>query len=735
MAVPKKTESSEILHGVLERIIFHNTDTGFCVIKVQTDKQKDYITVLGTALDLHIGESIQAQGHWLQDPKHGLQFKASGIKTSKPSTLVGIEKYLASGLVKGIGPFFAKQLVHAFGEKTFEVIESNPEKLDALKGIGQVRKQQLLESWNDQKIIRDIVLFLQKYHIGSAKAFRIFKTYGNQSIEKISQNPYRLAQDIYGIGFKTTDTLAKQLGIPENSSTRAMAGLQHVMHNLSTEGHCAVSVELLKETTQKLLSIPLPTIDLALEDAIAKNHLVKTQLEGEWLVALHNLYQVEDKVAHHFKQLLDNAIPPWGSIESQTIKNYFEKENITTLSNSQKLALEQIIQSKVFILTGGPGVGKTTIIKNLLKFFETQRSLHIKLCAPTGRAAQRLGEATQWPTKTIHRLLNLNFKQFKQQNAPFLHVDLLIIDEVSMLDINLMHQLLEALPKTAGLLLIGDVDQLPSVGPGRVLFDLIESQRIPFVKLTEIFRQAATSQIILNAHRINQGRMPSLLTSQKLSDFYFIQADTAEIIQEKIVQLVTVRIPRRFGFDPVRDIQVLTPMNKGLIGTYSLNVLLQRKLNSITHPTVQFFEKHFKTDDKVIQKVNNYDKEVFNGDIGYITQIDLEMKIVVINFDNRNITYYFNELDEIDLAYALSVHKSQGSEYPVVLIPVAMQHYRLLARNLLYTGVTRGKKLVILVGQKKSLAIAVNTVQSIQRRTQLKERILEAFNKKSFELN
>lgn len=729
---------TEKLIGIVERVTFHSQTSGFCVLRLRVKGHRNLVTLVGTAVSVNMGESVEAQGSWLHDSTHGTQFRASNIQLIAPTTVLGIEKYLGSGMIKGIGPHFARKLVAAFAEDTFEVIEHAPEKLLQLPGIGEKRQQQILAAWQDQKAVRNIMVFLQSYQISTTRAVRIYKTYGDQAIEKIQENPYRLAQDIYGIGFKTADHLARQMNIPEDSPLRATAGIQHVMQTLRCDGHCAVPIISLQTQTEALLSMSVAIISAAIEQAILDGHLIKSELAGNTVVALSSLYQAEVSVAQQLLRLLKAHLLPWGVVDTVRLSQWIQQADMT-LSSSQTVAITQALQSKVFILTGGPGVGKTTVIKSLLdilqknaQFSPNQASLaknqsisgvRIALCAPTGRAAKRLSETSGWAAKTIHRLLEFEPKRlgFKYQQDNLLPVDLIVVDEVSMLDIVLMNQLLKAIPTTAALWLIGDSDQLPSVGPGRVLADLIEAQRIPAVCLTEIFRQAATSQIIVNAHRINQGLMPLLLAKEALSDFYFIEADTPEIIQHKILELVAVRIPRRFKCHPIHDIQVLTPMNRGGAGAHILNSLLQSRLNPQVTAQIERFGSRFAVGDKVIQHVNNYDKVIFNGDIGYIDTIDIEASHLQVNFEGRTVDYSLHELDELNLAYAMSIHKSQGSEYPVVVIPIAMQHYRMLARNLLYTGITRGKQLVILVGQKKALAIAVHTTNSHQRLTQLQE--------------
>lgn len=727
MALSVRQLSPEKLIGLIERVTFHSEASGFCVLKVKARGRRDIVTVIAQAARVLAGESIEAVGGWTHHKNHGLQFNAAQLRIIPPTSLEGIEKYLGSGLFKGIGPYFAKQLVKVLGASVFEVIERTPERLDEVPGIGKKRQQKILAGWAEQKAIRDIMVFLQGHGLGTSRAFRIYKTYGEQAIQKVEENPYRLASDIRGIGFKTADQLAKNLGLPEDSALRARAGLQHALLLAGQEGHCALLQTDLIQSTHKLLNVSESIIATAIAAEVAANELIQNFSNDKITLALKSFYQAEVSVAKRLKYLLWGGSFPWGSINPDKAISWVEKQTGLQLAASQKAAITQALQSKVMIISGGPGVGKTTVVNSLIKIFQT-RKLIIELCAPTGRAAKRLSEVTGLTAKTIHRCLGFDPHIFNfKHHADFpLPADIIVVDEVSMLDITLMNQLLKAIPQKAALFLIGDVDQLPSVGPGSVLADLIASKQIPTVFLTEIFRQAATSQIIVNAHRVNQGKMP-LKKSSSASDFYFIPANTPEEIQTKLIHCVTQRIPQRFQFHPLQDIQVLTPMNRGVVGAYQLNHALQQALNASSELKIQRFGWTFSPGDKVIQTVNNYDKEVFNGDIGFINKIDLKETTLQIKFEERFVDYDFNELDEISLAYATSIHKSQGSEYKAVVIPIAMQHYRLLARNLLYTGITRGKELVILIGQYKALAIAVHQQPSQQRLTQLIQRMAEIF--------
>ncbi len=714
----------ERLSGAVERVTFHSEESGFCVLRVQVRGQRELVTVTGNAASVTPGEYVECLGDWRVDKTHGLQFQARQLVVVPPSTRAGIEKYLGSGMVRGIGPHFAKVLVQAFGESVFTVIETSPERLATLPGIGPKRIQKITSAWAEQKVIREIMVFLQSHGLGTARAVRIFKTYGNEAIVKVSENPYRLALDIHGIGFRTADTLAQRLGIPKDSMIRAQAGVAHVLQELSGEGHCACAIDTLLRHAEKLLEIPQSILAEAIEREVHAGHLIREPVEEADCVFLAPLYYAEVGVAQQIRRLLSGPLP-WGAIDIEKALPWVEAVHHLTLSASQKEALRLALQAKVCIITGGPGVGKTTLVRSFLRILRA-KGIRVHLCAPTGRAAKRLSESTGLEARTIHRTLEFDPRTlgFRFGKDCPLATDLLILDEASMVDVLLMNKLLAALPDSAALCLVGDVDQLPSVGPGAVLADLMDSGTIPTVRLTEVFRQAAQSQIIVNAHRINEGKIPLSLEAKKESDFYFLPAHTPEAIQDRLLRLVTERIPQRFSLDPVRDIQVLTPMNRGGLGARALNILLQERLNKTACAKILKFGTTFQTGDKVIQIINNYEKEVFNGDIGTITEIDLEESALSVCFEDRVVPYPFGELDELQLAYATSIHKSQGSEYPAVVIPLAMQHYTLLERNLLYTAVTRGKQLVIIVGEPKALGMAVRNRKAQRRITGLKTRLL-----------
>lgn len=714
----------ETISGSVERVTFYSEETGFCVLRTKIKGKKELVTVVGNAANITAGESIECRGLWINNKEYGIQFKAEHLTVVSPTTLEGIEKYLSSGFIKGIGSHFAKVLTKSFGEKVFEIIENEPNRLTRLSGIGSKRKSMILASWAEQKVVRDIMIFLQSNGIGTARAVRIYKIYGNNSINIVRDNPYKLSLDIIGIGFKTADILALRLGVPKNSIKRAQAGIRYVLQEFSSKGHCAIEQEHLIKLSVELLETSSEAITQAIDNEIAEERLVPDTINSKTCLFLKNLYQAECLSAKNIERL-KNAKSSFEITSHAKALQWVENKISITLSSSQRQAVITALKEKVVVITGGPGVGKTTIINSILKIALAKKAV-VSLCAPTGRAAKRLTEATGLTAKTIHRLLEYDPKTraFRHNQNNLLSIDMIIIDEASMIDISLLNDILKSIPDHASLLIVGDIDQLPSVGPGAVLADIINSKTITVVRLTEIFRQAASSQIIVNAHRINQGQFPtSNATSSELSDFYFIQAETSEEIQEKLLFTITERIPDRFNFNPKKDIQVLTPMNKGGLGSRSLNTILQAKLNPNSEPKINRFDTIFAPGDKIIQNINNYDKEVFNGDIGIISSIDLKESEVKINFDDHIVTYNFNELDEISLAYAISIHKSQGSEYPVVVIPIATQHQALLARNLLYTAVTRGKKLVIIIGQTKAIAIAIKNNSTGARITNLQSRL------------
>ena len=717
----KAAAETEVLAGLVERVTFHSTESGFCVLRVKARGHRDLVTTVGHAAMISAGEWITASGTWINDRNHGLQFKAHFLKTHAPSTLDGIEKYLGSGMIRGIGPVYAKRLVKMFGNDVFDIIEESPERLRDVEGIGPKRADKITAGWADQKVIREIMVFLHEHGVGTARAVRIFKTYGTDAVQVMSENPYRLAKDIRGIGFRTADLIAEKLGIEKTAMIRVRAGISFALTEAMGDGHCGLPRGELIGLAGKLLEVPPPLIESAVQEELAEETVTADCVDETDCIFLTGLYLAERGIAEQLKRISAGALP-WPDIDADKALPWIEQKTGLTLATSQAEAIRIALRSKTMVVTGGPGVGKTTIVNSILRILAA-KSVNLLLCAPTGRAAKRMTEATGMEAKTIHRLLEFDPKNFgfKRNDENPLECDLLVVDESSMVDVSLMQSLMKAVPSHAALLIVGDIDQLPSVGPGQVLADIIESGAVPVVRLTEVFRQAAQSKIITTAHAINAGRLPDLAPPDGDTDFYFVPAADPEQAVPRILELVSKRIPRKFGFDPIKDVQVLCPMNRGGVGARSLNIELQAALNPAGERKVERFGWTFAPGDKVMQIENDYDKDVYNGDIGMIEDVDLDEGEVAVNFDERTVTFVFGELDTLVPAYAATVHKSQGSEYPAVVIPVMTQHYAMLQRNLIYTGVTRGKKLVVLVGQKKALAIAVKNVSGRRRWSKLDE--------------
>ncbi len=711
----------EVLAGLVERVTYHNVENGFCVLRIKARGHRDLITVTGHSATISAGEWITVTGSWNNDRVHGLQFRAAFLKASAPTSAEGIEKYLASGMIRGIGPVYAKKLVKAYRDKVFDVIENEPERLRDVAGIGPVRAERITAAWAEQKVVREIMVFLHSHGVGTARAVRIYKTYGNDAIQVMSENPYRLARDIRGIGFRTADAIAIKLGIEKDAMIRIRAGISYALGEAMGEGHCGLPTAELIPLAVELLEVDGALVQTALDLELSEATVVADQVGETPCVFLTGLHKAERVIGERLLNLMNGQLP-WPWIDPDKALPWIEQKTGLSLAESQIAAIRLALLSKVMVLTGGPGVGKTTIVNGILKILAA-KGVDILLCAPTGRAAKRMTEATGFEAKTIHRLLEVNPKGggFKHNEESPLECDLLVIDETSMVDVMLMQAVLKAIPDNAALLVVGDIDQLPSVGPGQVLADIISSGVAPVVRLTEVFRQAAQSQIITTAHKINKGAIPDLSKPEGDSDFYFVQADDPETAVQRIIELVKNRIPQRFGLNPIRDIQVLCPMNRGGVGARSLNIELQAALNPAGENKIERFGSTFAAGDKVMQIENDYDKEVYNGDIGYIDSLDLVDGELSVSFDGRTVIYGVGELDTLVPAYAATIHKSQGSEYPAVVIPVMTQHYTMLQRNLLYTGVTRGKRLVVLVGQKKAVAIAVRNISGRRRWSKLNE--------------
>jgi exodeoxyribonuclease V alpha subunit len=719
------------LEGQIERITYVNEETGYTVAKLRVSGYSEPVTIVGNLIAPAPGEMLKLRGAWQTHPKFGKQFIVATHQTIVPATVAGIRKYLGSGLIKGIGPVMASRIVKTFGERTLRVIDESIDELHKVEGIGQKRIEMIEKAWKDQKEIRDVMVFLQGHGVSPAYATKIFRRYGWESISVVSKNPYRLATEIFGIGFRTADKIAQELGFTKDAAPRAEAGVIYVLNDLSEEGHVYYPYEPLIDKAMEILGVEKEIIVQAIGAIAFEGRIVIEDLNqdlekfqpNQKAVYLKPLHVSETGVALHLRRLITSP-KSTRRIDAEKAVQWVQGKIRLSLAAKQIEAVKTASQEKVMVITGGPGTGKTTIINALIRIYR-ELGARILLAAPTGRASKRMSEATGYPARTIHRMLEFNPQKMgfqRDQDHP-LEVDVLILDETSMIDTTLMYHLLKALPSHATLIMVGDVNQLPSVGAGNVLKDVILSGRAPVVELKDIFRQAGASRIVVNAHRINAGLMPEVSAKKaRLEDFYFIEQDEPEEALGTVMELVCERIPKRFGLDPFDQIQVLAPMHKGLLGTESLNMKLQEALN----PSSRELSRGVRTvrvNDKVMQVRNNYEKEVFNGDIGKITSIDLESQEVVVAYEGIPVRYEASELDEIVLAYAISVHKSQGSEYPAVVIPVLPQHYLLLQRNLIYTAVTRARRLVVVVGSKKALATGIRNDRIMRRHTHLSERL------------
>jgi exodeoxyribonuclease V alpha subunit len=727
----KEIDDLSKIRGQVERIIFSNDETGFTIAKVRVPGKQDPVTVAGALPGVSPGEILELLGGWTNHPRFGRQFKAVAFQSVLPATASGIEKYLGSGLIKGIGPVMASRLVRVFGEETLTIIEAHPERLEEVQGIGEKRVRMIRVAWEAQREIREVMIFLQGHGVSSTYAVRIYRHYGQKAIRVVRENPYRLAADIFGIGFKTADKIAANLGIDRCSDIRAEAGILYVLGELADEGHVYYPYEPLIEKCRQVLEAEKEIIVKGLARLFEDRRIEMEDLNdpaGEFVpnhkaVYLAAFHAAENGIAQNLKILL-NSSANLRRIDEERALEWVQKRLDIVLSPQQREGVRTAIQQKVMVLTGGPGTGKTTIIKAILQIYRRLTD-RIVMGAPTGRAAKRMSEAAGWEAKTLHRLLEWSPRAmgFQRDGARPLVADVVIVDEASMIDNLLMHHFLKAVPQAAVLILVGDVDQLPSVGAGNVLKDIIASGVVAVVKLNEIFRQAAGSLIITNAHRINRGEFPAIPDPKgDLQDFYFIAKESPEEIAATILELVTRKIPARFAKDPINDIQVLTPMHRGIIGSENLNKILQESLNK-SRLELARGGSVYREGDKVMQIKNDYDREVFNGDIGRVARIDFGDQTLTVNFDGRLVDYDFGNLHELVLAYAVSVHKSQGSEYPVVVMPLHTAHYVLLQRNLIYTGVTRAKQLVVLVGTKKALRIGIQNDKPQKRFTRLGEKL------------
>lgn len=705
----------EHLRCVVERITYQNAENGYTVLKVAVKKYNDLVTVVGTMPDTHVGSVLALEGFWKTDVKYGKQFSVEKFEETLPATAYGIEKYLGSGLVKGVGPKFAKRIVQKFGRDTLDIIEEEPDRLLEVEGIGKVRVERIKKSWIDQKEIKNIMLFLQSHEVSTAHATKIYKTYGNDSIQVVEDNPYRLADDIWGIGFKTADMIAAKLGIDKTRFIRLRSGILYTLNKLADNGHCFAVREQLIDTAVKLLEVEEPELEITLDEMLRTEDLIR----DEEAIYLPPFYFSETGCAKRILKL--QAAERKVSMDAESVMEKVAADADITYDEIQLEAIKSAVSSKVMVLTGGPGTGKTTTTLGIIQAYK-MAGCEIVLAAPTGRAAKRMSEATGMEAKTIHRLLEYKPPEGYQKNEEKpLEGDVLIVDECSMIDIMLMFHLLKAVPDHMTLIMVGDTDQLPSVGAGNVLKDMISSGRIPVVRLTRIFRQAQGSRIIMNAHRINKGQNIDM-RGGKESDFFFAAKETNEEVVDILVKYCTENLPAYYHVNALTDIQVLTPMQRGICGAVNLNQVLQEAMN----PSAIFLRRggtQFRLHDKVMQIRNDYDKEVFNGDIGMIQKVDMEERELTVDFEGREVVYDVSELDELTLAYATTIHKSQGSEYPIVVMPFTMSHYVMLQRNLLYTGVTRAKKILVLIGEKKAVYYAIQNETTTARNTKLAERL------------
>ncbi|MCH9632274.1 MAG: ATP-dependent RecD-like DNA helicase [Chlamydiae bacterium] len=708
----------EQLVGYVERITFQNPENSFTVAKLKTAKVSKPIAIIGTLTDIQPGESLECQGSWKSDPKHGQQFIVESFRKKAPSTLLGIQKYLSSGLIKGIGPKFAEKIIEKFGLQTLEIISESPRKLLTVEGLGKKKLNQIVSCMEAHKTIQEVMVFLQSHHITPAYAQKIYKRYGHECINIIQQNPYRLAQDIMGIGFKIADKIAESLDIEKNSPARIAAGVEYLLGELASQGHvCYPKIELIEHSCE-LLEVEAEKVESVITNLNSEKRLMVDFINDKVFVWLKPLHIAELGIVGEVYRLRDHPCF-FREVNAKAALDWVQNLIKIKFAKAQKEAITAALTEKMLVITGGPGTGKSTITKAILRILE-KLSSRIILAAPTGKAAKRMTEITYRQASTIHGLLEFDFKtrKFRRNHDNPLLADLIIIDEASMIDTYLMFQLLKAIPDSCRVIFIGDIDQLPSVGPGNTLRDLIDSEVITTQMLKFIFRQQKGSKIISSAHSINDGFFPKL-TSEPDDDFFFLEATEPQEVLETLVNVVSKRLPLKYNFDPKIDIQVLAPMRKGLIGTESLNFKLQEVLNP-NKDYLSWYGKRYAVGDKVMQLKNNYQKEVSNGDVGIISSVSKESQQLQVNFDGKEVVYEFSECDEINLAYAVSVHKYQGSESPCIVMPIHTHHFKLLCRNLLYTGVTRGKKLVILIGTKKALAIAINNNEIEKRYTALK---------------
>jgi len=716
------------LHATVHRIRFHNAETGFTVLVAIDETSREELTIVGSFPLVDEREPIVATGEWKQDKKWGRQFAAESLSVVIPTSREGIQRYLGAGHVKGIGATLAKKLLDRFGPELLQVIDNTPERLLEHPGIGKKKLARITESWNEQRGVRELMVFLARYGLGGARAFRIHKQYGDRAIAVIRDNPYRLADEVRGIGFRTADAISRNLGNDPRSPFRIAAGLRYVVDASRDGGNCGIAEADAIRNAIELLAVPAALIEEGIRVAIGGGDFVAEELDGRRVLFPPPLHKAETRIGLTLAALA-NEKPKWKKVRVEEAIARAEVTADIALDPQQREAIRTVLRSKVAVITGGPGVGKTTLVNAILTIFAEQET-KVLLAAPTGRAAKRLAESTNAYAQTLHRLLEMNAEEggFQRNEDRRLDCDLVIVDEASMVDVPLLDALLRAMPERSGLILVGDADQLPSIGPGQVLHDILASERVPAVRLTQIHRQAEGSDIIVNAHRINSGELPRFRPPGETSDMFQWAAKTPEEAARRIVELVTERIPKRFNLKP-RDIQVLAPMRNGIAGVHKLNEALQEALNPPAKHQARVERPNnvvFLRGDKVMQIENNYDKNVFNGDVGVIARIDMETDLLTVDFGGELIVDYgFDEADQLTLAYATTIHKSQGSEYPAVIVTIMPQHQIMLRRNLLYTAVTRGRKLVVVVGDTRSIETAVRTGRGGERLTRLRQCIVE----------
>ncbi len=725
----------ESLTGVVERLTYHSPESGYSVARLKSSGHKDLVTIVGSFPNIQAGQTLKLVGFWREHPKFGQQFNVTQYQETKPATLTGIEKYLGSGLIKGVGPVTAKRIVAHFGLETLDVIESQIERLIEVPGIAKKRVKMIQTAWETQKTIKEVMVFLQGHGVSTTYAVKIYKQYGDNAIETVTNNPYQLASDIYGIGFVTADAIARNLGVPPGSEFRYRAGIIHVLGEAAEDGgHCFLpQTELVEQAVQRLaLQDHQPShqivADITFQMGMEEQVVLQGHRDYQFICYQPAFYQSEQNLASRLQQLLNRPLTVDKSRVSAWIDRFTQATGMQ-LSAQQRQAVEMAATERVLILTGGPGTGKTFSLHTIIRLWKAMGK-SMALASPTGRAAQRLSEMTGFEAKTLHRLLEFDPRTmgFKRNSDNPIAATAVVVDEASMLDLFLANSLVKAIPLDAQLLLVGDIDQLPSVGPGNVLRDLIASEQVPVIRLTQVFRQAQASQIVSNAHRVNQGQYPALesVSQRTRSDCLWWGAPEPELGVQAIRELIKELIPQ-WGFDPARDVQVLCPMTKGEVGTRNLNTVLQQLINPPRPDKAEVVRggMTLRVGDRVIQNVNDYNREVFNGDLGIITTIDPEEQEVVVQFDQRLVTYDYADLNELALAWAVTIHKSQGSEYPVVILPIFMQHYLMLSRNLLYTGLTRAKRLAVIVGPSKAIGLAVRQVKDQQRYTLLEQRLVK----------